>query len=62
MDRLRYFIKEESSQLQQKGKPEGKFKALLASDFVGQFEGPEGGSVDYKEILRQGWEEKHSFS
>lgn len=58
-DALKYSLKEVASHLEQVGKPGDKFSGLLESGYVGQFDGPVDGSVDYKEALAQGWSEKH---
>ena len=60
-DALKYSLKEAANHLEQESRPGGKFKGMLKSDFVGQFEGPEESSVDYKGVLGQGWEEKHGI-
>ena len=46
-------------QLRRQKQPGHKLKQLLESDFVGCHEGPEDGSVRYKEYISDYLEEKH---
>ncbi len=58
-DALKYSLRDAASHIEPVGKPGDKFKALLESEFVGGFNGPEDSSVDYKHKLTSGWSDKH---
>ncbi len=60
-DALKYSLKEVASHLEAQGDPGDQFQAFLNSEYVGQFDGPEDGSVNYKDDLLQGLKSKHGI-
>jgi len=60
-DTLKYSLKEVASHLELEGNPGNQFQAFLNSEYVGQFDGPEDGSANYKDDLLQGWKKKHDI-
>ena len=58
-DVLKYSLREAANHLQNQAKPGDKMKALLASDFVGSFDGEEDLSVNYKQYIAEYLDEKY---
>ncbi|HBH36423.1 MAG TPA: hypothetical protein DDW45_08790 [Gammaproteobacteria bacterium] len=58
-DVLKYSLREAANHLQNQAKPGDKMKALLASDFVGSFDGEEDLSVNYKQYVAEYLDEKY---
>ena len=58
-DVLKYSLQEVANHLEQQAKPGDKMKAMLGSDFVGSFEGPEDLSVNYKKYVAEYLDEKY---
>jgi hypothetical protein len=58
-DVLKYSLRETANQLQNQAKPGDQMKALLASGFVGSFDGEEDLSVNYKQYIAEYLDEKY---
>ncbi len=58
---LKYSLQQAANGLSNESKPGDKMRGFLASGYVGAFEGPENGSVDYKEFLYKELQDKHDI-